>query len=361
MEMSPTIHGVKEMSNGGEGQEKGKLFLGIDLGTSHTAVMTSRGKQFILKSVVGYPKDVIGLKLLGRPYIVGDEAFNMRSYLDLRYPLQDGVLSEISDRDLEVARHLLTHVVKMAEPEAGDTIFAVIGVPARASAANKALLLKMAQEVVHTALVVSEPFMVGYGLDKLVNAIIVDIGAGTTDICALKGTVPGPEDQVTLAKAGNYVDERLQNALLERYPELQMNINVACAVKEQFSFVGTTPQPISAEFRAGAKPVNREVTEQVKVACEALMPDIIESIEVLLRSFQPEYQPAVLKNLVVAGGGSRIRGIADYIKEQLKPFGSAEVTCVKDPAFDGCRGALRLSQELPPQYWRQLGEVGGEA
>ena len=342
-----------------DGVGKGRLFLGIDLGTSHTAVMSSRGKSFFLKSVVGYPKDVIGLKLLGRPYVVGDEAFEMRSYLDVRYPLEDGVLSELSDRDLEVARHLLTHVVQSAEPVAGEEICAVIGVPARASGGNKALLLKMAQEVVHTALVVSEPFMVGYGLDRLVNTIIIDIGAGTTDLCALKGTVPSPEDQVTLTKAGNYVDERLQNAILERHPELQINSNVACAVKERFSFVGKAPETASFEVRAGGKPVVVDVTEPVKVACESLMPDIIESIETLLKSFQPEYQATVLKNIVIAGGGSRIRGIGGYIKDQLKVFGEAEVICVKDPTFDGSRGALRLAEELPPQYWRQLGDVAG--
>ncbi|MBF0326864.1 MAG: rod shape-determining protein [Alphaproteobacteria bacterium] len=337
-----------------------RLFLGIDLGTSHTAVMTSRGKQILLKSVVGYPKDVIGLKLLGRPYVVGDQAFDMRSYLELRYPLQDGVLSEISDRDLEVARHLLSHIVSLVEAAPDDVMYAVIGVPARASGGNKTLLLRMAQEVVNTALVVSEPFMVAYSLGKLVNSIVVDIGAGTTDICALKGTVPGPEDQVTLVKAGNYIDERLHNALIERHPELQMNINVACEVKERFSFVGKPPAaPAIADLRAGGKPVRCDVTEPVRIACESLLPDIVESIEALLRTFQPEYQPEVLKNIIIAGGGSRIGGIADYIKERLRPYGDAVVTCVDDPTFAGCRGALRLAEELPPQYWGQLGTVVG--
>ena len=253
----------------------GKLFLGIDLGTSQTAVMTSRGKKLLLKSVVGYPRDVIGLKLLGRAYVVGDEAYEMRSYLELRYPLQDGVLSELSERDLQVARHLLTHVIGLAEPAEGDEIYAVIGVPARASGGNKALLLKMAHEVVNTALVVSEPFMVAYGLDKLINTIVVDIGAGTTDLCALKGNVPSPDDQVTVTKAGKDIDERLQNALIERYPELQINPNVARSVKEAFSFVGAPPAPAIAEFRAGGKPVQCDVTECVQVACESVMPDIL--------------------------------------------------------------------------------------
>ena len=340
-----------------ENAKSNRLFLGIDLGTSHTAVTTSRGKKLLLKSVVGYPRDVIGLKLLGRPFVVGDEAYEMRSYLELRYPLQDGVLSELSDRDLQVARHLLTHIISQTDAAEEDEILAVIGVPARASGGNKALLLKMAQEVVDTALVVSEPFMVAYGLDKLVNSIVIDIGAGTTDLCALKGTVPMPEDQVTLTKAGNYIDERLQNALIEKYPDLQINANVARSVKEAFSFVGTAPAPAIAEFRANGKPVQCDVTECVKVASESIMQDIIESIETLLPSFQPEYQKSVLKNIVVAGGGSRIRGIASYIEEKLRPYGEATVTCVGDPTFDGSRGALRLAEELPPQYWSQLGDV----
>jgi rod shape-determining protein MreB len=347
------------MSDSGEGSGKGKLILGIDLGTSHTAVMSNRGDKVLLRSVVGYPKDVIGLKLLGRPYVVGDEAFDMRSYLDLRYPLQDGVLSETGERDQLVARHLLAHVIQMVKPQPNDEIIAVIGVPARATGANKGLLLKMAQEVLHTALVVSEPFMVGYGMNKLVNSIVIDIGAGTTDICALKGTVPMPEDQVTLSKAGNYVDERLQTVLLERHPELQMNLNIACSIKEAFSFVGPTPGPVVADLRAAGKPVRVDVTDAVKSACEALLPEIVESVEILLRTFQPEYQPIALKNIIAAGGGSRIRGLGTYLKDALRPYGDAEITCVNDPTFDGCRGALRLAEELPPQYWRQLGDVAG--
>ena len=347
------------MSDNGEESGNKGLFIGIDLGTSHTAIMSSKGDKFLLRSVVGYPKDVIGLKLLGRPYVVGDEAFEMRSYLDLRYPLQDGVLSETGERDLQVARHLLAHVIQLVNPEPGTPIYAVIGVPARASGANKGLLLKMAQELVHTALVVSEPFMVAYGLNKLVNSMVIDIGAGTTDICALKGMVPSPDDQVTMNKAGNYVDERLQTLLLERHPELQVNLNVACSVKEQFSFVGAVPEPAIADMRAGGKPVRVDVTEAVRSACEALMPEMIESIESLIKTFQPEYQQTVLKNLIVAGGGSRIRGIGAYLIDALRPYGEAQVTCVTDPTFDGCRGALRLCEELPPQYWRQLGDVSG--
>ena len=169
------------------------LLLGIDLGTSRTAIVSSRGHKSLIPSVVGYPKDLIGLKLLGQPFCVGEQAVKMRSTLDLFYPLQDGVVREYLQKDIEVAGHLISYAIAQAEPQAGDKVCAIIGVPARASAANKDLLLRIAKGSVDTALVVSEPFMVAYGLGKLDKAIVVDIGAGTVDICALKGALPGTD------------------------------------------------------------------------------------------------------------------------------------------------------------------------
>lgn len=331
------------------------LLLGIDLGTSRTAIMSNRGVRETIRSVVGYPKDLIGLKLLGAPLVVGDEAYEKRSFLDLRYPLEDGVLREYGQRDVEVARDLLNHVISRAAPRPEDTICAVIGVPARASTANKASLLRMAQEVVDMALVVSEPFMVAYGQNKLLNSLIIDIGAGTTDLCGLKGSMPGPEDQVTLTKAGNFIDERLQAAIAERYPDVQINLNVSCAIKEAHAFVGPIPGPILADLRAGGKPVTYDVSEQIKAACEAALPDIIENIKVLIEHFSPEDQTTVLHNIVLAGGGSQMRGLAEFIMAALVDYGDVRVTRVSDPTYDGCAGALKLAQELPTKYWGQLG------
>jgi rod shape-determining protein MreB len=162
-----------------------------------------------------------------------------------------------------------------------------------------------------------------------------------------------------LTKAGNYIDERLQTAILERYPDVQMNVNVSCSIKEAHSFVGSPSEPVIVDLRTAGKPVSCDVTDAVKVACEAPLADIIESIQVLIQTFQPEYQEQALKNIIIAGGGSRIKGLSAYIQNAMSAYGKAEVTCVKDPTFDGCGGALRLAEELPPQYWGQLGEIAG--
>jgi len=349
--------GFTSGSEDSDGKSEKRLLLGIDLGTSRTAVSTSRGGKEMIRSVVGYPRDLIGVKLLGAPYVVGQKAFEMRSYLDLRYPLADGVLREYGERDLEVARHLLAHAIELAGAEPGDEVCAIIGVPARASSANKALLLKMAREVMDTALVVSEPFMVAYGQEKLVNSIVIDIGAGTVDICALKGMIPGADDQMTLTRAGNFVDDRLQAGIQERYPDVQINANIACMVKETHSFVGAGEGAVTVELRAGGKPGTFDVADEIRVSCEAIVPDIVESVETLIQGFSPEDQDTVVKNIILAGGGSRIRGLGDFLAARLSDFGEIVVTQVPDPLFDGSMGALKLAEELPPKYWDQLGDM----
>jgi len=50
-------------------------------------------------------------------------------------------------------------------------------------------------------MVVSEPFAVAYGMNLLNNALVIDIGAGTTDFCIMHGTIPSEEDQKTILTA----------------------------------------------------------------------------------------------------------------------------------------------------------------
>ena len=72
-----------------------QLLLGIDLGTSRTAVMSDRGAKEMVRSVVGYAKDIISVKLLGAPCVIGETALDKRSFVNLHYPLEDGVIREI--------------------------------------------------------------------------------------------------------------------------------------------------------------------------------------------------------------------------------------------------------------------------
>ena len=227
-----------------------QVIVGVDLGTSQTAVISNRGVRRVFQSVVGYPKDVIGVRLLGAPFIVGEAAYEKRSFLELRYPLQDGVIKEANAKDLSAAREVLKHAVALAAAGPGDELRAIISVPARASAGDKSVVLQIAEELVHVAVVVSQPFLVAYHYGKLYNALVIDIGAGTVDICALRGMMPPPEDQITLKKAGNYVDQRLMEGILDRYPDVQINLNIARGIKETHAFVGKPASPVQVDRKS---------------------------------------------------------------------------------------------------------------
>lgn len=336
-----------------------RLLVGIDLGTCRTAVMTDSGAKLIARSVVGYPKDIISEKVVGKEPLFGSEAVKQRNFLDLCYPLADGVIREASERDYQAATQLLGHVVDLAKAGGSHEVCGIIGVPARASIMNKELLLSIATGYMTKALVVSEPFMVAYQLGKLSNCIVIDIGAGTVDICCMKGTVPVADDQVTFLKGGDFIDERLALAIARRYPGVQMTEAVACAIKEEHAFVGEPSGKVEVTLREEGKPATFEVTEDIRSVCESIVPDICEHLETLITKFDPEDQETALKNIILAGGGSRIKGLAAMIAEQMHDYGEVKVTQVDDPDYVGCAGALKLATEIPVEMWGQIGVMFG--
>ena len=71
--------------------------------------------------------------------------------------------------------------------------------------------------------------------------------------------------------------------------------------------------------------------------------------------FDPEDQDITLQNIILAGGGSQIKGLGPMLVEKLKGYGKVEVTTVDDPIYIGCSGALKLATEIPVQTWSQIG------
>ena len=127
--------------------------------------------------------------------------------LDLRRPLERGLIKEGSERDELAVRELLRHLISLAGGREGQPIRAVVGVPAEALRVSRQNLRNAVKGVADALMIVSEPFAVSYGMDALLHTMIVDIGAGTTDFCVMRGRYPTEEDQRTLTNAGDSVDE----------------------------------------------------------------------------------------------------------------------------------------------------------
>jgi len=335
-------------------KEDNILFVGIDLGTSRSSICASNSAKEWIESYVGWPKDFISLKVVGRPVLFGSEALQNRLSLELCRPLEHGIIKEGIDRSEEAVREIIKYLIEISRPAAEQKIYAVVGVPADTLKTNKLAIRRAVSEFVHSLMVVSEPFAVAYGMNLLNNALVIDIGAGTTDFCIMHGAIPAEEDQKTILTAGDYIDDQLYSYLNEKFPNSKFNKNMVRQFKEQYSFVGKSPGEIRVELPVDGKPVMHDITNEIKRACESILPAIIETTTEMIARFDPEFQAKIKSNIVLAGGGSLIRGIASHIQEALKVIGSCTVVSVDEPLYAGSLGALKLAQDMPVKYWESL-------
>lgn len=330
------------------------LHIGIDLGTSRSAIAASNGKKTWVQSYVGWPRDFVAKKLLGREVLFGEDAVQHRMSLNLVRPLEAGVIREGRSRDAEAVRQLIHHLIEEIGPKEGQRVQAAVGVPAEAMRVNKLAIRDAVREYADALMVVSEPFAVAYGQDALDGAMVIDVGAGTADFCVMHGTMPTEEDQRTITLAGDYVDRHLLGALEEAYPEAHFSQTAVRLFKEQHGYVGQANGRLTMKAAVGAKTTDLDVTQALQSACESIVPGIVEAAIDLLARYEPDFQEIVRKNIYLAGGGSQIKGFAELLEERLSEYGPARVRVVDDPLFAGAQGALALAQDMPEEYWEDM-------
>lgn len=332
------------------------LRVGIDLGTSRSSISTSDGQRHVVDSYVGWPVDMVARKVLKRDVLVGREALDNRSMLELARPLEEGLIKEGSSRDEAAVRELLRHLLALAgvEPGANGRVDAVVGVPAEALRVNKQSLRRALEGLVGGLMIVSEPFAVAYGLEALLHTMIIDIGAGTADFCVMKGRLPTEEDQRTLTFAGDWLDEQLAAKIRERYPDAAFSIHMVRAWKERHSFVGEPRARVLVRVPVGGKPTEIDITEPLGAACESLLPPVIETMVDLLARVEPEYQERVRNHIILAGGTALIGGLDKRLERELAEIGGGKVKVVKDPIYCGSDGGLAIALDAPDSDWEKL-------
>jgi rod shape-determining protein MreB len=330
--------------------------VGIDLGTSRSAISCSSGDRFVVDSFVGWPTDLVARKVLRRDLLIGREALENRTMLDLRRPLERGLLKEGSTRDVEAARELLRHLLSLVHSKNGknQSVHAVVGVPAAALRTNKQHLRNALKGVVDNLMIVSEPFAVAYGLDALVHTLIIDIGAGTTDFCLMRGYYPTDEDQRSLTTAGDSVDAQLLKLIQARYPAASITVFMVRAWKELHSFLGEPPHPVIVTAPVDGTPTTIDITAEMRAACESIVPPILETMFDLLRRVEPEFQERVRQNIVLAGGGALIRNLGPTVEQALKKVGGGAVKVLQSPDFAGSDGGLAIAKDAQDNDWEQL-------
>jgi rod shape-determining protein MreB len=349
--------------------ENGRVYIGMDLGTFKTSVGSSTGIRDVVYSAVGWPKDHVARTMLGRDVIFGKDIMEHRLALNVIRPFEKGALKYSDQRSAglshegvvrhkEAARLLVEHAVTLTRPPAGTPVYGVIGAPSRASVVNKQVLLEAAQTAFDAVLIVSEPFTIAYGMNRLSDTLVVDIGAGTVDLCPIYGTVPSDEDQTTLPVGGDHIDEHFYNLMRKTYPEAQLTLNMAREIKEKYGFVHDVNEKAVVTLPVEGKPKQFDVTAPLREACRTIVAPIVQGLRELVARLDPELQQRMLANIVLGGGGSQLRGLDRMIEEGLKEYGPAKAKRVGDAVYAGAVGALKLAMSLPADCWEKLEQQG---
>jgi rod shape-determining protein MreB len=327
------------------------MCVGVDLGTSRSAISAANGERHVIDSYVGWPVDMVARKLVKKSVLVGHDALENRAMLDLRRPLERGIIKEGSEKDEEAVQELLRHLISLIgikqKGKNRPKVRAVVGVPAEAFRVSRQRLRTAMEGIADSVMLVSEPFAVAYGLEALLHAMIIDIGAGTADFCVMQGRYPTEEDQRTLPNAGDSIDEHLAKLI-------KFSIHMIREWKEKSSFVGPAKNRVVVNVPTKGRMTELDITEEMRIACESILPPVCETMIDLLSRVAPEYQDKVRNNIIVAGGSSLISGLTDALDNALQELGGGRATVVRDPVFAGSDGGLAIARDASNADWEKL-------
>ena len=341
------------------------VYVGMDFGSFKTSVVASNGRRETMPTAVGWPKDHVAKALLGCDVLVGRGVFEQRMALNIVRPFSKGALKYINSdqagvtpedvkKRKEAAQLLVAEAVRRLEIPSATEVYGVIGAPSRAGLDSKKIITDAVDGVFDAVMIVAEPFAVAFGMDRLTKTLVVDIGAGTTDICPVFGSYPKEEDQITIPIGGDAVDESFLAELNERHPEAQVSLNMARQIKEKYGYVHDLDEKCVVSLPVNGRPTMIDVSGALRQSCDTIVGPIVEGIQDAIRRFDPEFQSPLLNNILLGGGGSGLSGLDRLIEASLSSYGGGKVAKVHDSVFAGADGALKLAMSTPEEYWQRL-------
>ena len=329
-----------------------RLYLGIDLGTYQSTISASNTQTKTVETIVGKPKDPIARNFLKRDTLFGEDALKNKLACNLYRPLAAGVAQD-DENNLAAAKAFVTHLVESVDPDEFDEVYGVICSPSHISFVDKSNLVSILRGQVNAIMVVSEPFAVAYGLGEIGGSIVVDIGAGTTDVCRMYGTFPNDDDECTLEEAGDWIDGELQTLIEKKFTGAQLTKDMVRKWKEAGSYIGDDREQ-GVELSVDGKKQNVDIGDLVGIACTGVVTPIVNAVKGIVAGADPEYQPIMRNNIILAGGGSLIDGLADAVAEGLADIGEVSVWCANDPVEKVAEGALTLAQDMPDDQFTAI-------
>lgn len=313
--------------------------VGIDLGTANTLIYV-KGKGIVINE----PSVVAVNKRTGQILAIGKEAKKMvgktPSHIVATRPLVDGVVS-----DFETTEQMLKYFIQKVHRDS-FSIFprprVVIGIPSGVTEVEKRAVIDAAINAgAREAYLIDEPMAAAVGarlpVQDPAGNMIVDIGGGTTEVAVI--SLGGVVTCRSLRIAGDEMNEDVVRFARDQYnlllgersaEEIKIAIGSAYPLEEELEMTIRGRDLISGlpkEVKIDDSQVRDALSRSIKV--------IVNNIKSAIEETPPELLGDVMqKGIILAGGGSLIRGLDKLISEQTE----MPVQRMEDPLTAVVRG-----------------------
>lgn len=316
--------------------------IGIDLGTHRTRLLLL-GKGVVIDepTAVAFSEDSEEI------IAYGEQAHAMRGktpeHIKVRDPIRRGV---VWDDDLAAAllRYFIGKVLGRWQLFKPDV---VLSVPAEVTQAQRYALIEAALNAgARNAYVIKKPVLAGIGAGTAIHEpgghMIVDIGAGTTDVAVI--SLGGIVSSASIHTAGDIFTTTV-STYLKNHEQLVVGEQTAEYIKHSLKDVGKntngTLEVAGTHLLSGGPSTVLVSLDEVATALRRDIDTIVNTIKDVLHQTPPEIMNDVLdKGLVLTGGSTKLGGLRDYLSREttlpVRVAPEAELCVIR-----GIAGALK--------------------
>jgi len=310
--------------------------IGIDLGSSKTVIFSSSKVVLELPSVVTVDAETF------EPVYFGEKAKQTLGRtpdtLETVFPIVNGVIS-----DYDIAEAMLKDYMQQAF---GNNVFRpkiVALLPAGLTELQHHTLTNVIESAGgRNVTIIEGPLAVAFGLDLDFStphgSLIVDIGAGTTDIAVI--SMGG----ISVCDSNKIASFDIDNQII-KYVRKEYNIEIGSLMAENIKKTVGTAIERQIEIATVAKgknvftglPESFEITsEEVREAIGETLDAICNAIRQVINKTDPDLVADIMEDgLYLTGGGSQLYGFDKYISEYL----GVKVNKLSDPTHSNVIGA----------------------
>ena len=319
--------------------------IGIDLGTATTLVYV-KGEGVVLcePSVVAVERGT------SHVLAVGEEAKRMLgrtpgNIVAIR-PMRDGVIT-----NFEVTEAMLRHFIrKVRHRRFQIRPRIVIAIPSGITEVERRAVKESAERAgAREVFLIEEPVAaaigVGLPIQEPVGNMIIDIGGGTTEIAVI--SLAGIVFSKSIRIGGDEMNEAIVEYLKKTYnlmvgertsEDIKIKIGSAYPLEEELSL-----EVKGRDLIAGLPKTVTVTSEEIRESLQEPLRAILEITKISLERTPPELASDLIEHgIVMAGGGSLLRGLDKLISEET----GLPVHVADDPVTAVANGTGKVLNEI---------------